>query len=204
MAKTRTDTTRERRQTLEDAALALFLERGFHAVGLRDLAAVAGVSLGNIYNHYKGKDELFAALVERLYAEFAASTEIPTFLATCKLPDDIVRFGKVLDGMVERHEAYLKLVYIDIAEFQGVHVRPHYEQLAARFRAAIPAHGHSLPAWADPGVVLACVYLQYSTHFVIERMVGAKGYLGLSKTRSIEAIAEIYSLGLAPRTKEKP
>jgi AcrR family transcriptional regulator len=198
----RQEKSAEKRRILEDAALRLFLRSGFNGVGLRDLAAEAGVSLGNVYNHFSSKDALFASLVDRLYADFAAATEpLAQFLATASLPADLQRFGEVMGSMLDRHRDYMTLVYVDIAEFGGVHVRPHYEQLAARFGAAVPAKGRSkLPRWADPGVVFTLVYLQYATHFVVERLIGARGYLGLDDKEAIQAIAKLFTLGLAPRT----
>lgn len=201
MSTRRQQGTLERRRKLEDAALQLFLRRGFNAVGLRDLAAEAGVSLGNVYNHFESKDALFAAIVDRLYAGFAAASEpLAQFLISCRLPDDLIRFGEVMREMVERHRDYLTLVYVDIAEFGGAHVRPHYHELAARFRAAMPpASSHALPAWADPGVVFTVLYMQFANHFVVERLIGAKGYLGMSDAKSIAAIAKLFMYGLAPR-----
>src|SRR5689334_14799446 len=94
----------EKKRKLEDTALALFLQRGFNAVGLRDLATEAEVSLGNVYNHFESKTALFEAIVDRLYAEFAAGTEpLAQFLATATLPDDLGRFGEVMQEMVDRH-----------------------------------------------------------------------------------------------------
>lgn len=202
--QTRQQTSDATRKKLEHAALALFMRRGFNAVGLRDLAADAGVSLGAVYNHYASKDELFAAILDRLYAGFAAATEpLAQFLATAKLPDDVERFGEVMREMVERHREYLTLVYVDIAEFNGKHARAHYQQLAARFRAALPKQRHALPAWADPGVVLTVIYMQFANHFVVEKLIGAKGYLGLGEADSIRAISKLFTYGLAPRPKER-
>jgi AcrR family transcriptional regulator len=48
---------------LLDAALALFVERGFAATRLDDVAARAGVSKGTLYLYYASKDELFKAVV---------------------------------------------------------------------------------------------------------------------------------------------
>ena len=199
--KTRQQTSEATKHKLEHAAHALFMRRGFNAVGLRDLAAAAGVSLGAVYNHYASKDELFAAILDRLYTGFAAATEpLAQFLATAKLPDDIERFGEVMRDMVERHREYLTLVYVDIAEFGGKHARPHYKQLAARFRDAVPAKKHhALPAWADPGVVFTVIYMQFANHYVVEKLLGAKGYLGLSETESIRAITKLFTYGIAPR-----
>jgi AcrR family transcriptional regulator len=201
--RTRQQTTEATRKKLEHAALALFMKRGFNAVGLRDLAADAGVSLGAVYNHYASKDELFAAILDRLYAEFASATEpLAQFLVTATLPDDIERFGEVMRDMVERHREYLTLVYVDIAEFNGKHARPHYQHLAARFASVLP-NKSTLPAWADPGVVLTLIYMQFANHFVVEKLIGAKGYLGLDQGDSIAAIAKLFTYGLAPRSQKE-
>jgi len=45
------------------AALELFVERGFAATRLDDVAARAGVSKGTLYLYYSGKDDLFKAVV---------------------------------------------------------------------------------------------------------------------------------------------
>lgn len=45
------------------AALDCFVERGFAATRLDDVAARAGVSKGTLYLYYAGKDELFMAVV---------------------------------------------------------------------------------------------------------------------------------------------
>ena len=52
-----------RPQELLDAALDLFVERGFAATRLDDVARRAGVSKGTLYLYYANKDELFKAVV---------------------------------------------------------------------------------------------------------------------------------------------
>jgi AcrR family transcriptional regulator len=48
---------------LLQAALALFVERGFAATRLEDVARRAGVSKGTLYLYFDSKDELFKAVV---------------------------------------------------------------------------------------------------------------------------------------------
>jgi len=48
---------------LLDAALDLFVEKGYAATRLDDVAARAGVSKGTLYLYYAGKEELFKAVV---------------------------------------------------------------------------------------------------------------------------------------------
>ncbi|CAN5704421.1 hypothetical protein BH11MYX1_BH11MYX1_26440 [soil metagenome] len=206
MPRTRQATSDATRAKLERAALELFLEHGFNGVGLRALAKAAKLSLGAVYNHYESKDALFAALIERQYASFAAATEpLAQFLVTCRLPDDLETFGAMMGDMVARHRAYLTLVYVDIAEFGGKHARPHYQGLAAKFRAVMPSkQQHALPAWADPGVVFTILYMQFANHFVVEKLIGAERYLGMTDGDSIKTIAKLFMLGLAPREPRRP
>lgn len=48
-----------------DAAEGLFAERGFHAVTVDAIAEAAGLAVGSIYHHFKNKERLYLALVER-------------------------------------------------------------------------------------------------------------------------------------------
>jgi AcrR family transcriptional regulator len=52
-----------RPQELVSAALTLFVERGYAATRLEDVAAAAGVSKGTVYLYFANKEELFKAVV---------------------------------------------------------------------------------------------------------------------------------------------
>ncbi len=59
-----------RPQELLDAALELFVERGFAATKIDDVAALAGVSKGTLYLYYASKEDLLKAVIrERLSHE---------------------------------------------------------------------------------------------------------------------------------------
>lgn len=49
---------RRTRETIADAALALFLDRGFDAVTVTEVAAAADVSEKTVFNHFSCKEEL--------------------------------------------------------------------------------------------------------------------------------------------------
>ncbi|MCW7944482.1 TetR family transcriptional regulator [Streptomyces hygroscopicus] len=46
------------RQAIADAALQLFLERGYDQVGIRDIADAADVSTATVFKHFSGKEAL--------------------------------------------------------------------------------------------------------------------------------------------------
>ncbi len=51
------------RLAIEDAAIQLFLEQGYHATSMRQIAEHAELALGGIYNHFSSKDEIFEAII---------------------------------------------------------------------------------------------------------------------------------------------
>ena len=53
-----------RKLEIAHAAVTCFLEHGYHQTGVRDIAKQAGISLGNLYNHFKGKDAVLAFIAE--------------------------------------------------------------------------------------------------------------------------------------------
>ncbi|MFM0282030.1 TetR/AcrR family transcriptional regulator [Paraburkholderia sediminicola] len=55
----------ENRHAIVAAAEKLFRERGVDAVGLAELMKAAGFTQGGFYNHFKSKDALVAAVMEK-------------------------------------------------------------------------------------------------------------------------------------------
>jgi TetR/AcrR family transcriptional regulator, repressor for uid operon len=58
----RQQTTEQRRTLIIESAMHCFVEKGIGQTGIRDIAKHAGISLGNLYNHFKGKDALIAEI----------------------------------------------------------------------------------------------------------------------------------------------
>lgn len=84
-----TSTKRERRKEarpgeLLEAALDLFVEKGFAATRVDEVAARAGVSKGTLFLYFPSKEELFKAVVrENIAGRFAEwNSELETFVGT--------------------------------------------------------------------------------------------------------------------------
>ena len=66
-----------RPQELLDAALQVFVERGFAAARMEQVAALAGVSKGTLYLYYASKEDLLKAVIrERLSNEIEAGAAL--------------------------------------------------------------------------------------------------------------------------------
>lgn len=53
----------QRRVRLIDTARKLFIERGFHATGVAQIARESGIAVGQIYRDFQSKEDIVAALV---------------------------------------------------------------------------------------------------------------------------------------------
>jgi len=63
----------ELRRAILDAAREAFAAHGFEGVSMRMLAERIGCSHGSLYTHFRGKDEIFDALVDESFQSLAES-----------------------------------------------------------------------------------------------------------------------------------
>src|SRR5512138_679474 len=64
------DPTRRQQQIL-DAAAAVIIRLGYDKATMSDIAEEAGASRRTVYQYFKGKEELFEALLYRKYMQYA-------------------------------------------------------------------------------------------------------------------------------------
>ena len=57
---------RERKERILDAAAAVFAQKGFHQATIREIAALADVADGTIYNYFDTKSDLLIGIMTRL------------------------------------------------------------------------------------------------------------------------------------------
>lgn len=82
-AVTATERTRQptevRRRLIVEAAVPLIAERGYASVGVRDVAAAAGVSVGTVTYHFTGMQEILSEAmtlhIKRYYARLAEAAD---------------------------------------------------------------------------------------------------------------------------------
>ena len=60
----------EKRDYLIEVATRLFNQFGYHAVGIDQIIAEAGVAKTTLYRHFKSKDELIVAVLQRVNEQY--------------------------------------------------------------------------------------------------------------------------------------
>lgn len=190
------------------AALELFSSQGFGATSMRQIAEKAGLSMGNLYHHFPSKDAIFERLLAD-YLERLTDPEHPLqkLFARADFPDDLEEMAAEIERVVEENSAYILLIYVDLVEFRGRHVRHFYEGMAERFQqvygerlAARKAAGELGDVDPVAGVILATRWFFY--FFTIEKCFGAPMHFGMKPQQATEEVIRLLRLGLLPRTGE--
>ena len=105
-------------QVIIEAAYSLFLEQGFAATSMRQIAGRAGLALGGIYNHFSGKEAIFAELI---IDRHPFQQILPIVLNTPT--DDIEKFvrtaARTMVSELGKRPDFIKLMFIEIVEFNG-------------------------------------------------------------------------------------
>ncbi|HEX4550033.1 TetR/AcrR family transcriptional regulator [Pseudomonas sp.] len=68
--------TDRKREAIIQAAIAEFRANGFEITSMDKIAATAGVSKRTVYNHFPSKEELFAEILNQLWARISAEQTV--------------------------------------------------------------------------------------------------------------------------------
>ena len=113
---TRGERRKQRTETsILDAAEDCFTKHGFHGVTVEEIAEAADVAVGSIYVHFKSKEGLYLALIERAF-------EIEESYMTDVLDDALAPTEQLLAA----GDAYLRF-YLDHPGYFRMLVFPHLD-----------------------------------------------------------------------------
>lgn len=197
----------ERNQVrIEEAALQIFTRQGYHGTSVREIAEAAGVSLGNIYNYYKTKEQIFESLVRRYgYRMAALQAEQLTPLLGSMSPENLQDLSHAVREIVSRNPDYWRLMYIDVVEFGNKHFQHIFQDFPSALRRMNPAafSTQKSTTGVDPALAFATVYLQFFLYYLVETLFGGKDHLGVSENQAITHFIHVATNGFGTqRTRD--
>ena len=197
--------SRSRKQIL-DKALRLFSKQGYRGTNIREIAEAAGLSTGNVYHLFPDKESIFKALLERYFSLLAA----PDFpfnqaLAEGAFPNDLEALGRASRESVRKYRAYVALIYVDVVEFEGRHIRRYYSEMAQRFERFMASQSGqaAIKEKLRPGVspvsaiMLASRFLLH--YYAVEIVFGVKNHFGKNSDDVLKEIADMLRHGMLRR-----
>jgi AcrR family transcriptional regulator len=203
------------RTRILDAAMTVFRRQGFRRSSIEQAAEAAGLTRQALYHHFKSKEALFRAVIERLYEEaFAAETAAAAAAekAGGGLADVIVaavtaklgQMAKSLDGSPHVEELFSEHL-AQARDLYQKYATAHGEQLAATIARLCRKQGLTLNAGMTPRDFARCIEMTVNgTKSVYPAMQPASAFL-----RDLEVMLRTFVAGAVspakPRTaKPKP
>jgi AcrR family transcriptional regulator len=119
-------------QAILEAAYSLFVEQGYHATSMRQIAQHAGIALSGIYNHFNSKADIFDHLLLEKHPyhqvlkilQSAPGETIDTFVNNA---------AHTLVAELGKRPDFFKLVFIELTEFRGMHAPRLYQTILPQF-----------------------------------------------------------------------
>jgi AcrR family transcriptional regulator len=145
-----TDHTPSTADRILDAAEDLFAEKGYSATSLGDVADRVGIRSPSLYNHFKNKEALYRAVLERLLTDFSVPMQ--------ELDSGPVTYERVfewLEAMVRQHHANPNLARL--LQHAALSGGPHTNELIDRlfrpmFQSGAKIEGDEISIFGDAGL----------------------------------------------------
>lgn len=185
------------RVAIEDAAFELFMDQGYHATSMRQISRKAKLALGGIYNHFSNKEEIFVAL---LMDKHPYKQILPIVLAAeGDTAEELIRnAAKALVTELGSRPELLKLIFIELVEFNGGHISNMINEIAPKVIPMFAKTIHvrkNLRKIPPPVLVrsfLGMFFAFYMTEFIIRDSILAK----LMPKNSFDLFVDIYLHGV--------
>lgn len=192
---------RSRRQIL-DAALLLFSTQGFRGTSTREIAEAAGISTGALYHQFADKERIFNELLEEYWAAIG-SRDYPFNVALINgaFPDDLPALAAAARDSIRMYRRHVALIYVDVVEFEGSHIRRFYSQIASRFQALLDespdAHNRLRPG-IDPLIAAILVSRVFLYFYSVEYVFGVPNPFGKDEDTVLREMVGILERGIRP------
>ena len=204
---TQEERSEKSRSLILDAALALFSHQGFRATSIRDIAAKAKVSTGSVYHHFKDKEQLFGTLLQT-FRSVVESPQFPVYqlLERGAFPDDLQEIGRECREVIAKHRSYVALIYVDVVEFEGLHIREFYQGMKGICDRFIAEHRDQLPitdrlrAGVPPAAAMLMTFRIFIDLAVVELLFGVPNHYGMTSDEAIGTISDILQHGVLKRS----
>jgi AcrR family transcriptional regulator len=165
------------RDRLVDEAMRLFGQQGYRATSVAQIEAAAGLSpgAGGLYHHFRSKEELLAAGIDRHVDRLRALRDIRhLFQSLGDLRSELTVGARYTLELIDEEAQLLRIVVSELrdrptrlTEAFGEILRASYEEFASSISARIPSAGEEQVA-ALAAVALNSLFAVRMTHHLLD------------------------------------
>ena len=185
------------RMAIEEAAMQLFLEQGYHATSMRQIAEHAGLALGGIYNHFSSKEEIFEAIIidQHPYKKI-----LPLILAVeGETGEEFFgnAFRIVIKELGQRPE-FINLMFIELVEFKGKHGAVMLREIGPK---VLPVFEKVVKTRKDlrvsnPAILMRSFFGMVISYFVTEMIITNTVIHKLMPKNATDAYVDVFLHGI--------
>ncbi len=190
------------RTAILEAALDLFSQQGYRGTSIREIAERAGVSTGNVYHHFADKETIFQTLLGQ-YWQAIEGSDLPfnRALAAGRFPENIEAIAAGARESVRLYRKHIALIYVDVVELSGNHIRKFYSEMGGRFERFLASHrNEALSPDIRPAVPAATAVMLVSRFFLhywaVEMLFGVPNQFGRETEVVVREVADILRHGI--------
>ncbi len=185
------------RSAIEDSAVELFMEHGYHATSMRQIAERAGLALGGIYNHFSSKEELFEGIIvdKHPYKKI-----LPLILQVQGDTAEIFLKNAMSIVMTEldREPYYIKLMMIEFVEFNGGHGAAMLKEITPEvlpvFEKVVKTRKNLRVT--NPAVLMRSFFGMVISYFITQMIISNSVISSLLPKNSMEIYVDIFLHGI--------
>jgi AcrR family transcriptional regulator len=186
------------REEILDAANQLFVKRGYHATSMRQIASSAEVSLGNIYNHFASKEEIFTSL---FFERHPYHEVIPVLTESIdeRVETTVQQAASKMMKTLQDRPGFMHLILIELIEFEAKHmpalvyeVLPILQQVLERIQLASGGL-RDIPAYVLLRAFIGLFFSYYITDLLVVRQMPD---LAESQENALEQFVDIFLHGI--------
>ncbi len=189
------------RLAVEDAAVELFMKQGYHATSMRQIADQAGLALGGIYNHFSSKEDIFAAII---IDKHPYKQVLPLILAAKgETAEELIRnAARTLVTELGNRPELLKLIFIELVEFNGKHVSKLIGEIAPKL---LPMFEHLVRVRKNlrnipPPILVRSFLGMFFSFYITELFIRSSVIHKLMPKNSFDLFVDIYLHGVIKET----
>jgi AcrR family transcriptional regulator len=183
-------------QKILDAAYALFIEQGFAATSMRQIAAQAGLALGGIYNHFPSKEAIFESIILERHP-FRRIIPLLSQAGGNSVEEFVRDAAQKLIAELGAQPDFLNLMLIEMVEFKGQHtgqlfgvIFPEIVSIGMRFQQ----FGEDLRGFPPPLLMRAFLGMFFS-YYMTELVLG-KSMPSEMNEGSLDRFVDIFLHGI--------
>ncbi|MGD0658158.1 MAG: TetR/AcrR family transcriptional regulator [Syntrophorhabdales bacterium] len=205
-AERREEYVEGRRNQILDGAIAVFGNKGLDLATMDEIARAVGISKGTIYLYFKGKEEIFDAILSERslipqIVDLIDSTDIPLDSPDLSLQSCLEQIGKRYMSGIDHHYPLLRLLLADShkAPIQAEHIYNNFvlkadqklaELLIAQAKAGKVRKLHS------PLMTARCFLGMLLAYVITQEVLGGRRFTPIQREEWVEEAVRVFLRGV--------